>query len=285
LISTSAIAVLLAASLAAQPTSAPALDEVETWALALGSGQLRAGATDRLGRFDLVVIDGQEAGPSQVAALRRQGTIVLGYLSVGTIEPWRPWYRRAKPYRLRDRFEEFGEWYAATSRAGYRRLIARRVAPRILRKGFDGLFLDNTDMIENHPRQGRGMRRLVATLDRLVEDRLLFTQNGERVIGPTLRHYDGWNREDVTRTYDFDRGRYAPVPRRARRSARRGLRRMAEAGLLVTASDYVARGARRATNAAVRAACVAGALPFVTDIALRRLPRAPFECPRPAGPA
>ena len=254
---------------------------METWAFAVGSGQLQPGAADRLGRFDLVVVDGQEARRRQVVAIRARGAIVLAYLSVGTIEPWRPWYRRARPYRLRDRFEEFGEWYAATSRRGYRRLIARRVAPRILRKGFDGLFLDNTDMIETHRRQARGMHRLARTLGRLVHarDGLLFTQNGFRTIGPSLGAYDGWNREDVSRTYDFDHERYQPVPAPGRRAARRELRRMGARGLFVTASDYVARGDRSATRAAVRVACQAGALPFVTDIGIRRLPRRPYRCP------
>ena len=258
---------------------ASALEQVDNWALAIGSGQLRRGAVRRLGRFDLVVIDGEAATRALLAALRARGTLVLAYLSVGTIEPGRGWYRRARPYRLRDRFEEFGEWYAATSRPGYRRLIAGRVAPRILAKGFDGLFLDNTDMIEAHRRQARGMRRLVAALDRLAGERLLFSQNGEGVIGPSLRHYDGWNREDVTRTYDFERRRYVPVPAGERRAARRALRRIGARGLLVTASDYVLRGSRAATRSAVRAACRAGALPFVTDIGIRRLPRRPFRCP------
>jgi hypothetical protein len=122
------------------------------------------------------------------------------------------------------------------------------------------------------------MRLLVAALDRVSDDGLLFTQNGEEVIGPMLTHYDGWNREDVTRTYDFERRRYVPVPRSERRAARHALRRIRRRGLLVTASDYVARGDSRARRAAVRAACGAGALPFVTDIGLRRLPRRPYRC-------
>jgi hypothetical protein len=136
-------------------------------------------------------------------------------------------------------------------------------------------------MIETHPRQARGMHRLARTLGRLVHrrDRLLFTQNGAGAIGPSLGVYDGWNREDVSRTYDFGRERYVPVSRRDRRAARRELRRIAARGLLVTASDYLPRGRRRAARAAVRAACRAGALPFVTDIGIRRLPRRPLRCP------
>jgi endo-alpha-1,4-polygalactosaminidase (GH114 family) len=248
---------------------------VDSWAFAAGAPH----SVSSLARFDLVVVDGEATSRRQLRLLRQRGTLVLGYLSVGTIEPGRSWYRRARRYRL-DRWEDFGEWYAKVSARGFRRLIAGHVAPRILAKGFDGLFLDNTDMVETHPRQRRRMHRLARALSRLVHRRgkLLFTQNGEDSIGPTLRLYDGWNREDVTSTYDFDRRRYVPVAPRAGRAALRALRRIARSGLLVTAIDYVRRGDRRGQDAAVQAACSAGALPFVSDIGLRRLPERPFQC-------
>jgi polysaccharide biosynthesis protein PelA len=260
----------------AAPAAATPPREVRTWALALGARQ----PVERLAAFDLVVVDGEDTPRADVRRLRRRGTIVLSYLSVGTIERGRSWYRRARPYRL-ELWQDWGEWYADVSSRGFRRLIARRVAPRLLGKGFNGLFLDNTDMVDGHPRQRRGMRLLARSLSRLVHSRrggLLFTQNGERSIGPTLRFYDGWNREDVTSTYDFDAHRYRRVRRDDARAARRALRRIAHAGLLVTATDYVAPGDSAGAAASVKAACAAGALPFVADIRLRRLPLAPIRC-------
>jgi hypothetical protein len=268
-------AAILFSLLFAAPASAAPLDDVRSFALALGARQ----PVERLAAYDLVVVDGEETPRSDVRRLRRSGTVVLGYLSVGTIERGRGWYRRARPYRL-ELWQDWGEWYADVSAAGFRRLLARRVAPALMRKGFSGLFLDNTDMVESHRRQRRGMRRLAASLSRLVHRRggLLFTQNGERSIGPTLRYYDGWNREDVSFTYDFDGKRYRRVPAAAHRSAVRALRRIRRGGLVVTATDYAAPGDAGATGQAVAAACSAGALPFVADIRLRRLPAQPFRC-------
>lgn len=47
-------------------------------------------------------------------------------------------------------------------------------------------------MIGDHPRQRRGMHRLVAGLGRLVHRRggLLFAQNGEKLMGTSWRHLD-----------------------------------------------------------------------------------------------
>ena len=260
----------------------PKLEDVRSFAFALGSGNLDGDVTSRFAPFDLVVVDGEEARSSQVRALRAQGKVVLAYLSVGTIEPGRFWYRRARRYRLRERFEEFDEYYAAASRRGYRRLIAAKVAPRILRKRFDGLFLDNTDMIADHPRETRGMRRLVKALAQRVhrEGKLLFSQNGDDVIGPSLRYYDGWNREDVSFTYDFDDRRYERVAPSETSAAQATMRRIARRGLLVTTSDYTRAGDQAAEAEAVRNSCAAGGLPFVTNIGITRMPTRPFLCPR-----
>lgn len=185
------IAFAMAPAADAAPRNAR-LAGVRSWSFAIGDGALRGVYQRRLAPFDLVVVDGAEARQRQVAALRARGKIVLAYLSVGTVERYRSWYRSAKPYRL-DLWGDWGEWYADTSKAGFRQLIVRRVAPGILRKRFDGLFLDNVDMIGDHPRQRPGMHRLVAALGRLVRRRrgYLFAQNGEDVMGPMWRHLEG----------------------------------------------------------------------------------------------
>jgi endo-alpha-1,4-polygalactosaminidase (GH114 family) len=274
------VCAVLGAALATAPShGSPRLERARTFAFALGDGALRGDYLRRFGPYDLVVVDGAETRSVQVRALRARGKVVLGYLSVGTVERGRSWFRSARRYRL-DLWGDWGEWYADTSRAGFRRLVARRVAPRILRKGFDGLFLDNVDMIAAHRRQRRGMRRLVAALGRLAHRRggFLFAQNGEDVIGPMLRHLDGWNREDVSRTYSFRRRRYVPVSPADHRVALRALRRIRGRGVVVTATDYVRRGDAGAARAATAAACGAGALSYVSDIGLSRVPQPPARC-------
>jgi hypothetical protein len=258
----------------------PRLSGVEDFAFALGLDVDSDAEVARLAPYDLVVVDGELTGAARVSQLRAGGSTVLGYLSVGTIEPYRSWHRMLKPFRLPDRFEEFDEDYARVSAPGFRRAIANRIAPKLLGKGFDGLFLDNTDMVEGHPKQRRGMRKLVRRLAALVHARggLLFAQNGERSVGPLLAVLDGWNREDVTWTYSFKRRAYVHRPAAEVETAKAALARIASAGLLVTASDYTA-GDAAAEQESVANACAAGAIPFVSNIALTRLPAAPLACP------
>jgi endo-alpha-1,4-polygalactosaminidase (GH114 family) len=250
---------LLAGSAAAAP---PRLAAVHTWAFAIGDGTLSGDIAQRYAGYDLVVVDGQEVTKRQVATLHDGGALVLGYLDAGTIEPYRPWYRRAKPYRL-DYWKQWGEWYANVDAPGYRKLL-RGVARGFERKGLDGLFLDNTDMVETHPKQKPGMRRLVASLAQLVHRRggFLFAQNGADVVRPILRYLDGWNREDVGTDS----------------SAVRDLRAMHARGLLTLATGYVKNASSPAVKRDIRIACRAGALPFVSNLALTRVPHPQAHC-------
>jgi hypothetical protein len=105
---------------------------------------------------------------------------------------------------------------------------------------------------------------------------LLFAQNGdafELSLAPLL---DGWNREDVTFTYDFDNNRYIRTPKADHQEALKALQAMKAAGLLVTATDYVKSATSANVKEAVKVARGVGALPYVSDIDLARVPARPF---------
>jgi endo-alpha-1,4-polygalactosaminidase (GH114 family) len=257
------------------------LADTRSFALAIGDGTLTGNLSKRYAGFDLVVVDGESARARDIAAIHRaNGRLVLAYLDVGTIEDYRGWYQAAKPYRL-DYWGDWGEWYANVNASGFRSLMLKRVAPAMLAKGFDGLFLDNTDMTETHPAQKPGMRALVAALSRLARShgKLLFAQNGAGVNWPLRHFYDGMNFEDVSFSYDFDSQTYTRSGRRAVAQAQRSIRRFRRAGLKVTATDYLPLGDKRDVTVAVSNACAAGALPYISNIALTRVSATPFLCP------
>jgi cysteinyl-tRNA synthetase, unknown class len=270
----------------------PLLAGAESFAFGIGNGMLAGNAAEvagRLGDYDVVVVDGEEANADEVAALQADGSVVLAYLSVGTIEKWREWYPEVKRYRLAAWQDWKDEWFADVSKKGLRDKLAGEIAPEILAKGFDGLFLDNVDMIEprKHKEQREGMRELVARLGELVHSNsgVLFAQNGywgfERFGILEDGHLDGWNREDVTWTYDFDRKRYVRNSSRSRDEALDDLKEMAELGLFTTATNYTKRSVGQAVDESIADACGVGALPFIGDIGLtaKRLPASPYVCP------
>ena len=124
------------------------------------------------------------------------------------------------------------------------------------------------------------MRALVSGLSRVVrrDGGVLFTQNGAASIGPTLRYYDGWNREDVSATYNFDRSRYERQTANEVQTAQAEIRRFTRRGLFVSGTDYVPPDDSVQTEESRNAICQAGAAPFVADIDLKRVPGVPLRC-------
>lgn len=258
---------------AASPRATP-LTQTKTWAFAIGD--VAPAAT--LARYDMVIVDGVDTSAAQVAALRRRGVRVLAYISVGTIERNRPWTAAAAPFRL-ERWEDWDEWYADVANPAYRALVLRSMVRPVLAKGFDGLMLDNVDMVETHRAQTAGMTALVRSISRQVRTggRVLMVQNGDTYVRTLVPYIDGWNREDVTATYDFDAERYRSVTSSEGRAAIRAIRWMRAHKKLITTTDYTSVAIHPNAIRARLRACVVGARPFVSDIHLRRLD-APVRC-------
>ncbi len=262
-------------------SAAPAdsrLAAVKSFAFGIGDGALKPAALAKLASHDLVVIDGEGATAEQIQVLHDQGAIVLGYLSVGTIEKDRSWFAKVKKFRL-ELWEDWGEWYTATSKPGFRSVILSQVAPVILAKGFDGLFLDNVDMVIDHRTQRSGMFRLVQDLSTLVhaDGKYLFAQNGFPLLKSIGPYLDGWNREDVSLSYDFDRRKYVSVDSRTRAQNIKELRQASSKGLLALGTDYLPANSTKGARA-LQLTCGAGAIPYLSDIFLRRIPAVPVVC-------
>ncbi len=144
-------------------------------------------------------------------------------------------------------------------------------------------------MIEpnKHKKQRDGMRELVARLGDLVhaDGGLLFAQNGywgfKKFGILDDGHLDGWNREDVTWTFDFDKRKYVRNSDRGRDEALDDLSKMRDLGLFTTATNYTKRSTGSAVDESIEDACGVGALPFIGDIGLtaKRLPDSPYVCP------
>ncbi len=135
--------------------------------------------------------------------------------------------------------------------------------------------------VSRHKQQRKGMGTLVSDLDELVDERMLFAQNGApgvldgypaQDVDPLIDHLDGWNREDVTWTYDFDRRRYVKNRPADRDSALEELEEIGGEGLETTATDYVdiTDGFSQGECDAVTNALDVGALPYLANIGLTR---------------
>ena len=273
------VALALAGVASAAPRN-PRLRSVHTWAFAIGDGDLIGNLVSRYAGYDLLVLDGQEATARQVHALRHAGKIVLAYLDVGTIEKGRPWYHAASRYRL-DYWPDWGEWYADVAAPGFRKLISGTVAPSMLAQGLRRIVPRQhrhdrdppaPDVRDADPGPEAGAARARAGQAPVRSER----GGHDRPAPALLRRLEPRGRERHLRLRSLTVMCASPTARSRRLTG--ALRRIARAGLLTLATDYTAAGDAATAGAAVRNACSAGALPFVSDIDLTRVPAVPARC-------
>jgi uncharacterized protein (TIGR01370 family) len=249
-----------------------ALRRVRRWAPVIGAGTLPA-----LDAPDLVVVDGlPDAGGdatgarARLAGARRTGALVIAYLSVGTVESWRPYASEVPAAWTLGALPGWeGERVVDARADGWRHLMAR-TARGLRELGFDGLFLDNLDVAEDHPRTQDAMVALVADVRAAASDLLLIAQNGlatiDRLPVDAISHEDTWWR--------WHGGRYGPSPPGETAAILAGLRRQRARGRVVLTLDYSEPGDPAAAEI-VRRSRAEGFVPAVSVLALDRAPHSP----------
>jgi cysteinyl-tRNA synthetase len=254
-----------------------ALRRVRSWAPVIGADALPA-----LEAPDLIVVDGlPEAGGddsgarARLAAARATGALVIAYLSVGTVEDWRAYASEVAPeWTLGPVAGWDGERFVDARTVGWRRIMAREAAG-LQERGFDGIFLDNLDVAEDHPATQDALVELVEAIGRAADRSLLIAQNGLATIDRLP--VDGVSREDTWWRWQDDR--YARSPPRETAAILEALRRQRARGIVVLTLDYTEPG-DPAAEAIVAFSRAEGFVPAVSVLALDRAPHAPARSVR-----
>jgi len=225
--------------------------------------QLQDISLDAIGRtgFDLVIVDYSSDGTSngefsreQISALQQSapsGKIVLAYLSIGEAENYR-FYRKKEwkpgtpawiesvnpdwPGNFKVRYWD-PAWWA----------IVKEYLNRILRAGFDGVYLDVIDAYEYFQDRGRTIaaREMIALIDSIRTraksfdtDFLVFVQNASELVQTNpdyMKAIDGIGQEDLYFGYEQD-GKATPTEITA--GWEQNLRLFKDSGKLVLTVDY-----------------------------------------------
>jgi uncharacterized protein (TIGR01370 family) len=248
-----------------------ALRGVAGWAPVIGADTLPA-----LHGADLVVVDGlpdsdgdDRAARSRLTAARASGALVVAYLSVGTVEDWRPYASAVPPeWTLGPLPGWEGERVVDAREDGWRRIMARAAAG-LQDAGFDGLFLDNLDVADDHPQTTDAIVELVCAIRAAAGDVLLIAQNAARTIDRLP--VDAVAREDTW--WRWEGGRYRATAAAETEAILAGLRRQRAAGRVVLTLDYTEPG-DPAAELVVQRSRAEGFVPAVSVLALDRAPHA-----------
>lgn len=170
--------------------------------------------------YGFVVFDGEVHPPLQ--PISRNGSVVLGYLSLCEIEQHTAWFGAAKDAGLlAGQNPNWPGAYFVDIRDGrWRGMVTGQLAPEILAQGFQGLFLDTLDdaseLERRDPVKFRGMRaaavQFVREIRKVAPTVTLMVNRGYDLLPEIAGSVDIVLGESVYGTYDFAAKRYRPVP-------------------------------------------------------------------------
>ncbi len=96
--------------------------------------------------YDTIVIDAQYFSAKQIAELHASGHTVYSYINIGSVENFRSYYKDYEAYTI-GAYENWDEErWVDVSKTVWQDFILKKLAPEILAKGVDGLFVDNADV-------------------------------------------------------------------------------------------------------------------------------------------
>lgn len=199
---------------------------------------------ERLRDYRIIVIEPSEFNSNQISKLRKSGKKVYGYLNIGAIENYRPYYNRFKDKTLGTYKEWPNERWVDVSDAEWQRFVVDELGKKYSEMGFDGFFIDNAD-VYHHYHTDSTFQGLCSILKGLKSYKLSILINGGDVfvsrcmdekIANTL--FDGINQETVFTDIDFERKSYGKQAVKETQYFKEYLSRVKKNGLSVYLLEY-----------------------------------------------
>ncbi len=197
-----------------------------------------AGQAEALAGYDLAIIQPDTLTKQELAGLRKAGALSVAYLSVGEVEPERPWYSDGRVDKgwILGTNENWGSEYIDARQPGWQKLMIA-LTGEYIRKGFDGVFLDTVDTVDLFPETKDGMIALIRALRKAYPNNLLVMNRGFAVAKTVAQDIDAIMFEDLSTTYNFQTGEYGYADNTATAIDMQMLH--VTTGLPVLALDYV----------------------------------------------
>ncbi|PWC43138.1 endo alpha-1,4 polygalactosaminidase [Azospirillum sp. TSO22-1] len=201
---------LAAAVLAGMTLAAPSLRAETPWVVYYADKE----PLSAFEPYKLVVLDSEHHPP--LRPLKERGKTLLGYISLGEVESHRPWYETVKGWGILSAENPNwpGSFYVDVRDKRWTELVVAELVPALLRKGFDGIFLDTLDnpphLERTDPKAFAGMTeaaaRLVTALRRHYPGIRIMQNRAYELLPQTAGVIDYALGESVTAGWDFAGG-------------------------------------------------------------------------------
>jgi len=198
----------------------------------------------RLRGYKTVVIEPSEFQADQIRALQESGTSVYGYINIGAIEEYRPYFDRFRALTLGVYENWEDERWVDVSSSLWQDFIVNNLGRQFADLGMDGFFLDNADVYYHYPTE-EIYQGLIKILQGLKTYNIPLILNGGDTFvsrcleeGIAMSLIDGINQETVFTSIDFDHGAYGKQSEEETAYFQDYLSKVRSAGLSVFLLEY-----------------------------------------------
>ena len=163
----------------------------------------------------LAILDPDPYKVDDLIAFRERGVLTLGYVNIGEVEEYRAhadrvdesWVLGENPHWPSHRFVD-------ARQEGWRRLVIDEVAPQVVARQFDGLFLDMADVAAPgvFPETREGIVSLIRALRETYPTHLIVMNRGLFLLDEVGEEIDGVLVEGVWARYDPRTTSYIRTP-------------------------------------------------------------------------
>lgn len=146
---------------------------------------------DKITKYETVVIDAQYFEKEDIKYLHDNKQTVYSYFNVGSLENFRPYYNEYKEFALGEYENWEEEVWMDVSNNTWRYFLEHTLAPEILDKGVDGLFIDNLDVYYEYHTEAiyEGVKSILNYL--YIQDTYLIINGGDAFVTEYIKERDG----------------------------------------------------------------------------------------------
>jgi polysaccharide biosynthesis protein PelA len=166
--------------------------------------------------YDIIVFDREKHPP--IRDLKAKGKVILGYISAGELEEYRPDAKHVKAnHALLHKNPQWKGHVAVDVRnPEWTRYLIEEVIPPVLQSGFDGIFVDTLDSVEayelEHPEQYKGMIESAAAMIKAIRYHYptmkIMINRGFYTMPHIAAEVDYLLGEGTLVKYDFEKGNH-----------------------------------------------------------------------------
>ena len=195
----------------------------------------------KLKDYQTVIIDAEHFTKADITKLKKAGKTVYTYLSIGSLEDYRSYYKAYKHLAISKYDGWEGEEWVDVSDKSWQKLMLKR-AKEFKNKGVDGFFLDNADVYYQYkePRIHKGLVKILTDIRKL--NTKVIINGGDVFVSKYLKENkdlkkiaDGVNQEGVFTTLVEDKKKGEEITRYYLNY----LKKLSKKGIRIYLTEYI----------------------------------------------